>query len=372
MKKESKILQYIRYLFLVCIVFNFSCQGAKAAETFFDFTGIEQFIEIAAILEQGQEPSENEWEKLFSTPGYEVLTESEFSRKFFMDHFRMAFMPSESEALDQAMEKEKELPFHRRYAHHFKSAKNSMDEIELQMKQLREQAPGIMEVSRKEALNYLPEIIDETGFVPVSFVIFSNDARGYTPVVIDILFSIELDDNLPLLLGHELHHYFRNQILAYDPDTIPAEDKDLLWVLNQVQAEGIADQIDKKKLVMDPDGPLYFFSDRWKSMVKNAPEFLVLMDEKLNKMQDTEEQRLFTGQQLRENLPMSGHPIGFYMTNIILGEKGKEVLIEEMGNPFAFFRLYRQAAKTHPVDAPVFSNKTMQVISDMEEQYIGQ
>ncbi len=363
--------QRFRYLFLICVVFNFSCQEEKAAEALFDFSGIEQFIEIAGILEQGQEPSDIQWQKLFSTPGYQVLTEREFSREFFREHLRMVFMPAEREALELALEKEKDLPFHRRHVHHFKSAKNRMDEIVLQMEQLKEHAPEIMEVSRKEALNYLPQM-EENGFVPVSFVIFSNDARGYTPVVIDILFSIELDDNLPLLLGHELHHYFRNQILAYDPDAILAEDKYLLWVLDQIQAEGIADQIDKRKLVTDVEGPLHFFANQWEQMVKNAPEFLVFLDEKLDQMQDTAEQRLFTGQQLRENLPMSGHPIGFYMANLILEEKGKGALTEEVGNPFAFFRKYQQVAKAHPGDAPVFSSGAMRVISDMEEKYTGQ
>ncbi len=364
------MLQSIRYLFLICVVFNFSCQEEKAAESFFDFSGIEQFIEIAGILEQGQEPSENQWEKLFSTPGYEVLTESEFSREFFIEHLRMVFLPAEREALEQALEKEKNLPFHRRHAHHFNSAKNKMDEIVLQKEQLNEQAPELMEISRNEAMNYLPEM-EETGFVPVSFVIFSNDARGYTPVVIDILFSIGLGDNLPLLVGHEVHHYFRNQILAYDPDTILAEDKDLLWVLNQIQAEGIADQIDKRKLVMDVEGPMHSFSDLWENMVKNAPDYLSFMDEHLSGMQNTAKDRLHTGQQLKKNLPMSGHPIGFYMANLILEEKGTKALAEEAGNPFAFFRKYQQVAKAQPGDAPVFSSGAMRVISDMEEKYIN-
>lgn len=362
-------INFIKDFFAVILLVSLSCnnQGEKAYKL--DFSGLEHFLTIAAVLENDQEPSAEQWEKLFVTPGYEVLTESEFSRGFFKERFRIAFMPSMADELDLALKREEELPFHMQFVHHYVRANEKRTELAQFMKELKTNAGSVMEKAAREAKNYLPPIEDQD-YIAVSFLIFANDARGYTPLVIDMLFAIELGGLLPVLIGHELHHYYRNKILAYNPEDIDKEDKNLIWVMDQIHCEGIADQIDKKKLITSEDGPLHFFSDPWDGMVDNAPEFIEIMDDLLCRMAESPQEKEELSLQLRSALPMSGHPVGYYMTNVIIERAGKKELIKKAGNPFAFFRLYNQTAMADECDIPKFSDDAMRYITELEAKYV--
>ncbi len=346
-----------------------SSNTEKENNKVFDFSGVEQFMNISSILEDDREPSPEEWNKLFNTPGYQVLTEGEFKKEFFVEYFKLVFMPSKSDELEKALRQEEGQAFHTKFLQHYVQAKEMRKEIQQQINKLKTQAPTIIENASNEASKYLPPM-EKEDFIPISFVIFANDARGYTPVVIDVLFSIELDDMLHILLAHELHHYYRNQILAIDRQEVSKEHMDIIWVLDQIHCEGVADQIDKRKLVSSEEGPLHFFSDQWEEMVENAPEYITTMDELFNDLANLQKDKNEVGQQMREKLPMSGHPIGFYMTNIIIEQLGKDILIEVTANPFAFFRLYNNAAKIKADNTPYFSEKTMKIISGLESKYI--
>ena len=346
-----------------------SSNTEKENNKVFDFSGVEQFMNISSILEDDREPSPEEWNKLFNTPGYQVLTEGEFKKEFFVEYFKLVFMPSKSDELEKALRQEEGQAFHTKFLQHYVQAKEMRKEIQQQINKLKTQAPTIIENASNEASKYLPPM-EKEDFIPISFVIFANDARGYTPVVIDVLFSIELDDMLHILLAHELHHYYRNQILAIDRQEVSKEHMDIIWVLDQIHCEGVADQIDKRKLVSSEEGPLHFFSDQWEEMVGNAPEYITTMDELFNDLANLQKDKNEVGQQMREKLPMSGHPIGFYMTNIIIEQLGKDILIEVTVNPFAFFRLYNNAAKIKADNTPYFSEKTMKIISGLESKYI--
>lgn len=350
------------------LIFSLSCKQQQEKDPGFDFSGMEQFFIIASILEEDREPSAEEWDRLFETPGYNVLTEGEFTRDFFVERFKIVLMPSKTHELEQALKKEQDQPFHIQHVHHYAQARDNKEELKEYMNDLKANAAEILENSVKKAKRYLPPI-EEQGYIPVSFLIFANDARGYTPVVIDMLFAIELGDLLHVLIGHELHHYYRNKILVYDRDVVEDEDEDLIWVFDQIHCEGIADQIDKRKLISSEDGPLHFFAGQWEAMVQNAPEYINEMDKLLCKIADSPGRRAEISSQLRTKLPMSGHPVGFYMTNVVIEKLGKEDLVEKAGNPFAFFRLYNNAAGIDSMH-PYFSEKAMNVIEELENKYV--
>ena len=87
-----------------------------------------------------------------------------------------------------------------------------------------------------------------------------------------------------------------------------------------------------------------------------------------------------TPSKLKENskkvwdlLPYGAHPSGYYMSRTIVDNLGKEVLIKEMVNPFAFLRLYNKAAKKamkkHKVGYYAFSGRTISFLGKLERQY---
>ena len=69
----------------------------------FDFSGITQFWNIVSILKSNQQPGSSDWDNLFNTPGYKILTSGEFSRQFFINEFTLVFMPSKKDELQKAL-----------------------------------------------------------------------------------------------------------------------------------------------------------------------------------------------------------------------------------------------------------------------------
>jgi hypothetical protein len=85
---------------------------------------------------------------------------------------------------------------------------------------------------------------------------------------------------------------------------------------------------------------------------------------------DHPEKKMEYGQQLRAIVPLSGHPTGFYMANLIIEQLGKDKLVKDIGNPFAFFRLYKQAADKKGGYTATFSEKAICFIRSLEKRYI--
>ncbi|GEM_PF-4597440 len=60
------------------VLFFFSCGIPENTSNSLDFSGVDQFLEITAALEHDTNPDPADWETLFETPGYSMLTKSEF------------------------------------------------------------------------------------------------------------------------------------------------------------------------------------------------------------------------------------------------------------------------------------------------------
>ncbi len=361
-------MKHLVFVFIIIICIITSCSGPqgenKSGE--FDISGTEYFYSIINILEEDGEPAPDTWEALFSTPGYKVLTESEFSRDHFIDHFRLAFMPSRVKKLEDAIENGK---VNAGLIEHYRESGNQKEEVMAFAGILQSNKDSLMRLSVEKALEYLPDKSVEKS-PPVSFLVFAYDARGYLPVVIDILFAKDLGEMLPLMLAHEFHHYYRNMQLEYEPEDISDKEADLIWVMDQIQCEGIADQIDKEILLGKESSPLYFLSESWNRMVENAPSYIEKIDSLLSGVAENIHSIEKSGTILRQSLPMSGHPVGFYMANLIIEEYGKDELVSEVGNPFAFFRRYNEAVNKANGGLPGFSKQTMTVIEELEYRYI--
>ena len=78
-------------LIILCIV---NINLSQNINSNFEFSGYDEFLNITSKLERNVEPSSYEWNKLFNTPGYKVLTSGEFSKQFFIENFELVFMPS--------------------------------------------------------------------------------------------------------------------------------------------------------------------------------------------------------------------------------------------------------------------------------------
>jgi len=346
-----------------------SAQQARATQPAanVDFSGVERFLEITAILERDQEPTSEQWDALFATPGYAVLIEREFQRDFFELHFRLAFMPSRRDELEERLEEGRKAGGLRAsYLPHFVRARSARDTIRRELEALREGA--FVREAIVEAATLLPSV-DPGDIPPVSFVIFGPDARGYSPVVIDVLHLKDRGEFLTSFVAHEFHHYYRNKLPGL------TQDRDILWVIDQVQAEGIADQINVGEWFHDPD----LFDEQaaqprnraYLEWYEKSPEIIGKMDALFSEMSRHPEARGRLGVELRDAVPLSGHPTGFYMANVIIEEMGRETLVSEIGNPFRFFILYKEAADQREGDEPTLSPEAVALLRELEARYLS-
>jgi hypothetical protein len=328
-----------------------------------DFSGVERFLELTAILERDEEPAPEAWDALFATPGYAVLLEREFGRGFFEENFRLAFMPSRQEELARRLEERE--GFWAQFLPHYVRARFARDTIRRELGSLRELTFVAGAVEKAAAL--LPSV-EPGDYPPISFVIFGPDARGYSPVVIDVLYLRDRGEYVTSFVAHEFHHYYRNRLLQL------TQDREILWVINQVQAEGIADQINVGEWFHDP----VLFEEQaarprnraYLEWYERSPEVIRKMDGLFSKMFRHPEARGELGAELQAAVPQSGHPTGFFMANVILEELGSVALKDHIGNPFRFFLLYNEAAGRRGGDTPIFSDEAVALVRELEGRYL--
>lgn len=328
--------------------------GAQESGSF-DFSGVERFWQVADLLSQGDEPSEEAWDALFATPGYRALTRSEFTRAFFREKFSLAFQPARQAERDRAREGD-------RYLRHFERVAASRARLDSIADALRESSVSTRALSLTNELLPPPGVADPP---PVSFVIFANDARGAPDVVVDLL-ATETFDLVPFL-AHEFHHYFRARMAVIDDEDVPQPQRDLWWVLRQIEAEGVADQVGNTGF-FSGDLPVTADDDGSRRLVAATPDLLASFDEQLARLDRVPAEAARVGAEMREALPRSGHPTGYWMASLIRDRLGVETLVATVGDPFSFFRAYDRAAAASDGAAPRLSAAAKRALDALEGQ----
>ncbi len=339
-----------------------------------DYSGLVEFARVVAILEQDREPTEADWQRLFRTPGYAALTYSEFPESFFTEFFGLVFMPSRQAELEERLASLAD--WRARYLRHFVSVRERWDEVMAYPDDPRPRA--MIPEARRLALEYLPARVRDHGTPPVAFVVFGPDARGYVPVVMDALQSLDNPD-LVMFLGHEFHHYYRYAILDYDRSVITPEDEHIMWVFDQLHAEGTANQVNRRPQFQH-EAEFARRHGAFYEQYLSSPDVIREMDRLLTMMDAHPDQWVELGLAMRRAIPSSGHPTGFFMANLIAQELGMDELVEKVGNPFAFLRQYHAAALNAAgargvgdgaVDAPILSDASLRVIERLERRYVA-
>jgi hypothetical protein len=328
-----------------------------------DFSGLVEFVRIAKILVSDNEPSESDWEALFSTPGYACLTYSEFTKEFFRERFSLALRPSLASQLAERMKTDKW-----GLLEYYSSLAIRLDELESVARQ-GELEDGRSLVARAVEMckPYFPPGADFTP-PPISAVVFWKlDGRGYVPIVIDAAYWLDHPADLVYILGHEIFHVVHNRIMRFRLEDAEPDDADLLWVLKQTQFEGIADQI---------GGPLHSPMTRhtqdyvadYARRVREQESFIPAVARGLALIGRDPSMTASVGTELRKNLLWSGHFLGDYMADLIIETLGPEALKAGMDNPFAFYYLYNEAAAK--AGKPVLSPEALRTLKGLESKYL--
>jgi hypothetical protein len=338
------------------------CSDQKEANPGFDFSAIEPFWAVKSTLESGQEPSQEQWDALLDTPGFLALTMSEFTPEFFRRNIELAFMPSLASEREEALAGP-----NGSYIKHYLHVAGERESLGQHLAKLKSKPiiPRIVQRARQ----FLPT--DHVAGRPqVAFVIFANDGRAYDPIVVDLQASRNWD--FESFLAHEFHHWFRNRALSVDFEAVDSLDYDLIWTLNQLQAEGIADQIDKRGWVLqgaEVPGGMSGYANRYMENLEAAPALLQRLDSLLTSYSKPGSPRGKIGAEIRSLVPQSGHPTGFYMASLILEHLGEGALIDDVGNPFGFVKTFARAAAQAPRTVVALSPATIDLLTALEQKY---
>jgi hypothetical protein len=147
-------------------------------------------------------------------------------------------------------------------------------------------------------------------------------------------------------------------------------DYNIIWLLNQLQSEGIADLIDKDAL---------FFSGgikedtKWakiyREYVENSDSVIKELDDSLKRYYLNNSSKEEISNNIRNIIPMSGHPTGYYMSKIIIKELGIDILVKNMHNPFRFINIFNEAVEKRGNQVAKFSLESLALINDLEIAY---
>jgi hypothetical protein len=306
-------------------------------------------------------------------------------------------MPSEEKALQDTLRSLRgDLRSELRPFHVLLAAKRQRDSLQQFRNQLK--TGNLRQQAVEEASALLPEeaLRDrrERSPPPVNFVIYNLDGRG-TPdgVVIDLTMAeIMGRKGTQLFLAHEFHHAGRESILEV-PDRKQDPRAYLLRAIDQLQAEGIADLIDKSYLFSD-DGVggskpsdmdsatghrwcrflLWGFTRRHQKAYQATPSTVRHVDSLLVAASGADADE--NNQLLREHsgailrsIPNNGHPNGHYMAKRIADQFGTDTLAATANDPFAFVRLYNEATRESKGRSVPFSQEAMTYLARLEKQY---
>jgi hypothetical protein len=334
-----------------------------------DWSGVEAFWRIHAVLAADEEPTTAQWDSLFATPGYALLQERERRRDALVRAFRLAYRPSLRAQLDSATAREDWVAF---VLPHLRDVPLRRDSVARFRGEIERDA--LFDQARERAQRLLPAGTTQHVPAPSVSVLYFKDARGYERILIDPLYLMRVPDRVELV-GHELHHYYRNKIAR---PTRPFGNDLLAWAIANVETEGVAGLVDKSAVPDMSDAELerryrvpaslaYFKSYRHEYARSN--EWLRFTQDMLERIAAHPDSSATLGARLHRELPDNGRAMGAFMATVIIEELGHEALLEAVGDPFAFWERYNQAARQTGNRAAALSDTAMQVIRRLRLAY---
>ena len=333
-------------------------------EPVFDTSAVEAFWPLVELLREDLEPPVEMWDAMLETPALEALAEQGMSPLFFERLMNLAFRPSMAQARNTALGDQRIGPS----LQHFLEVWERREELDRAMRGMVRTGIDPELLAGLRAL--LPAEIP-SGRPPVAFAVFANAGRGGDPLVVDPLALVSWD--VPPYLTHEMHHWYRDQLLEYEPDAVQPADRDLVAWLDALQAEGVADLLDKKAwmenpLQVDPDRKPYV--DQYLHAIDHVEESIEALDAALSvwNLAESAAERRGATNELGQKMPLGGHPVGYHMVTTITGVFGTQGLRDTVGNPFAFARLYDEAARRGDRARPL-SDEAMAALGRLEERY---
>lgn len=329
-----------------------------------NFTAIDEFWKLVNLLKKDQPLTDELWNKFYSIEANKEYASKNISDDDLFQYknsLEIVFRPSYKNLLQEEINAKNEWVIktnrYREYEEELKEyckILKSKDYASLMHEQAYRQLPTSMQQPCKDLKIYI---------IPIGADAAAHDTTIYLSLHILYFFD---KHNEAAIAGHELHHVLREDFKSKKP--IEEKHEGVIYFLESIQNEGVADLIDKK-IVIDHNDQLPS-ELQWKSaLIMHNEDVIQKIDQMLKNAHLSNDTNTISEDDVR-NLIMhtSGHVPGFYMATIITKQLYHTEMIENISNPFHFFKLYNTAA-IKETTAPQFSIESIKYIEQLENYY---
>lgn len=333
----------------------------------FDTESAEKVIKIAELLLSDSVVSDQSWENLFNSNGFEnylIYSNSTAQKRSIRYALETVFDPSHKSRLDSLLNIPHKMDqdfFKLSLIRNFNDLKHNFEKAKkfLQMTDFNDLMASGDSLARaylpKRVQNSIPELYD-------AYMIVSDpDAKVMeNAIVFDLNMALNSgEEGLIKIIAHEFHHNYRKL-------TAKSFKHPLMIQLNKIHQEGLADLIDKEKppiqeLNLYPQD----FIDAYNSDYTNTPQKLKKLDSLTSEFLNQSIDSLTFYSHLENYFGFGGHPNGFYIALKIVEKRNIQVLIDSYDDPIEFIRIYNEVARKSDNDH-VFSSEFIEYLEKIE------
>lgn len=341
-----------------------------------DLTSVDEFFKVTSTLKLGKEISEKQWNDFDISSGYKGFAESE--NKFIINTIKTSInivfgngKKSEKESIlsisNVDMLNNKTLLLKKLILTNYLEINKNYDSIKSFRKNYDFNA--LIEKAKQKLSSFLGTPIDSTTeFKPVYFLFINADGKDAdNAIYIDFTLIYKMTEEQRMnFLAHEFFHNYRRKYENHDFNY----KSDLNFIIDMIQNEGIADQIDKT------EGFVNYYNNVMKSpelakimmnLYNQAEEDLEIFQNIIVKYSKSKISEKETIDQILEVYKFNGHHIGYYMSNQIVKAGYKNEMIITFYNPYEFYSLYNKAAKGQNIFR--LNDEFMNYLEDITREY---
>lgn len=360
-----------KLIFFLLPLLLFSCNHSNQP-TSIDLTSVDYFFNLADKISNKETISETEWDSLFSTPGYAILTERITSKEELQEVMLIAFHPERRAQRDTLFsiptEKLMDNPIlftSILMLGNFTDMQNHWDEL----KQFRKDFDfSTMENQAIAQLrSFLVNPVDSLIELPsINMLCMDPKARSLSKgIIMDFNIVYKSPKEMTGILAHEMFHSYRSNFI--DDDFIYTNS--VVAAMELLMNEGLTDQVDKDDpmQLLETVGVPELVKTQYKYAYDNTPQILKELDSlAVSYIDGNMEQRVFWNKAY-DHIAFEGHPNGYYMTSMIKRQGLMKELMDNFVNPVAFARIYNKAAARE--GSYTFSEKLMTYLEKFEANY---
>ncbi|MEO1033653.1 MAG: DUF5700 domain-containing putative Zn-dependent protease [Bacteroidota bacterium] len=356
-----------KVLYVLIAITIFSCNSNQKKEqnpvySSIDFESVDAYFELLEQLENGKAISDKQWDTFLTLKGNQLYIDenniSSATLKLIRHEMEQSYIPENDSLLKANIGSNIRLQIRKRY-------QDYKHEYLKHISWLKENSEILQDSAVTLAKTYLPKSMHRLDTVPNIYIHGLWDGSASDKgIFVDIILQYDFDKRrLGSFIAHELHHFMMKSKI--NTEHLDKHDKGLMWAVQSIQTEAIADLVDKSTIVFK--GSDWWLNTQYMALLNYAPDVIGTLNQYL---EDEAQGVHHTEDAYRTALANSvGHIPGQFMAEAIKRHGLLNEVISDLENPFSFFYSYNQIANADEA-LPSFSENAIAFLQSLEAKYI--